>query len=99
MAGGSGLQKRASLSSESANFSIDAKSATVSFGDDASTKALAGSICNRSGYHLTHSLFLFFYSWAHCVKAIPFKKQEEQFWNALMGPLVKEGQLLIWWLF
>ena len=47
--------KRASLSSESANFnldaksaySLDAKSATVSFSDDASTKALAGSICNR----------------------------------------------------
>ena len=36
--------KRASFSSESANFSIGEKSATVSFGDDASTKALAGSI-------------------------------------------------------
>ena len=40
--------KRASVSSESANVSLDAKSATVSFGDDtASTKALAGSICTR----------------------------------------------------
>jgi len=42
------LQKRASLSSESANFSIDAKSVTVSFGDNMSVLALAGSICNRS---------------------------------------------------
>jgi hypothetical protein len=41
-------QKRASLSSESANFSIDAKSVTVSFGDNLSVIALAGSICNRS---------------------------------------------------
>ena len=40
-------QKRSSISSESANFSIDAKSATVSFGDNVSTKALAGSICAR----------------------------------------------------
>ena len=39
--------KRNSISSESANFSLDAKSATVSFGDDASTKALAGSLCCR----------------------------------------------------
>lgn len=38
------LRKRASLSSESANFSIGDKSATVSYGDDASTKTLAGSI-------------------------------------------------------
>lgn len=38
------MVKRASFSSESANFSIGEKSATVSFGDDASTKALAGSI-------------------------------------------------------
>jgi hypothetical protein len=41
-------QKRASLSSESANFSIDAKSVTVSIGDNMSVVALAGSICNRS---------------------------------------------------
>jgi len=41
-------QKRASLSSESANFSIDAKSVTVSFGDNVSVVALAGSICARS---------------------------------------------------
>ena len=41
------LLKRASLSSESANFSLDAKSAVISIGDNASTKALAGSICNR----------------------------------------------------
>jgi hypothetical protein len=34
------MVKRASFSSESANFSIGEKSATVSFGDDASTKAL-----------------------------------------------------------
>jgi len=40
-------QKRASLSSESANFSIDAKSVTVSFGDNVSVIALAGSICAR----------------------------------------------------
>ena len=40
-------QKRASLSSESANFSIDAKSVTVSFGDNVSVVALAGSICAR----------------------------------------------------
>jgi len=40
-------QKRASLSSESANFSIDAKSVTVSFGDNVSIIALAGSICAR----------------------------------------------------
>ena len=39
--------KRASLSSESANFSLDAKSYTISLGDNASTKALAGSICHR----------------------------------------------------
>lgn len=38
------MVKRASFSSESANLSIGEKSATVSFGDDASTKALAGSI-------------------------------------------------------
>ena len=36
--------KRASLSSESANISLSERSATVSFGDDCSTKALAGSI-------------------------------------------------------
>jgi len=40
-------QKRASLSSESVNFSIDAKSITVSFGDNVSIIALAGSICAR----------------------------------------------------
>jgi len=40
-------QKRASLSSESANFSIDAKSVTVSFGDNVSIVALAGSLCTR----------------------------------------------------
>ena len=39
--------KRASLSSESVHLSLDAKSAVVSLGDNASTKALAGSICNR----------------------------------------------------
>jgi hypothetical protein len=43
----SNANKRSSLSSESANFSLDAKSGTVSFGDDASTKALAGSISAR----------------------------------------------------
>ncbi|XP_014776760.1 E3 ubiquitin-protein ligase RNF19B [Octopus bimaculoides] len=38
------VRERTSLSSESANFSIGEKSATVSYGDDASTKTLAGSI-------------------------------------------------------
>ena len=46
--------KRASLSSESANLSLDAKSAVVSLGDNASTKALAGSICNRCEATLYH---------------------------------------------
>ena len=46
------LLKRASLSSESANFSLDAKSAVISIGDNASTKALAGSICNRWDFRL-----------------------------------------------
>lgn len=40
----SNLQKRNSFSSGSANFSIGEKSGTVSIGDNASTKALAGSI-------------------------------------------------------
>ncbi|XP_071113813.1 E3 ubiquitin-protein ligase RNF19B-like isoform X1 [Haliotis cracherodii] len=40
--------KRASFSSESANISLSEKSATVSFYDDASTKALAGSIAGYS---------------------------------------------------
>lgn len=39
--------KRGSLSSESANLSIDTKSGTISFGDNISTKALAGSLCVR----------------------------------------------------
>ncbi|XP_033727041.1 E3 ubiquitin-protein ligase RNF19A-like isoform X1 [Pecten maximus] len=38
------LTKRNSFSSESANLSIGEKSTTISFSDDASTKALAGSI-------------------------------------------------------
>ena len=46
----SNLQKRNSFSSGSANFSIGEKSGTVSMGDNASTKALAGSI---AGYRYT----------------------------------------------
>ena len=47
VAASSRLQKCASLSSDSANLSLDAKSATVSFYDDASTRALTGSLCTR----------------------------------------------------
>ncbi|KAI0215928.1 E3 ubiquitin-protein ligase RNF19A [Lamellibrachia satsuma] len=47
VAASSRLQKCASLSSDSANLSIDTKSATVSFCDDASTRALTGSLCTR----------------------------------------------------
>lgn len=49
--------KRDSLSSESANLSIDTKSCTISFGDNVSTKALAGSLYIR----------LLFYRFKICV--------------------------------